>query len=247
MKTKVTTCEIVLDGEIVSYTFTRKPVKNINMRIRPDSGLSVSAPFSVPMQQIEDVLRQNRLKILHALHQYAQQKRDQVQQYPTEYKNGETVLYLGKHYTLQVAYSRTEGVKLERECLMLLTHDPNDAARRKRIFDTWWNDTCSKAVCNLCRAVYPIFAAHGVKFPMIRFRAMVSQWGNCRPERGVLTFNTRLLAAPLRCMEYVVIHEFTHFLYPNHSSAFYHFIAEELPDWKKLQETLQNEVETRVF
>ena len=117
----------------------------------------------------------------------------------------------------------------------------------KRIFDTWWNDTCSKAVCNLCRAVYPIFAAHGVKFPMIRFRAMVSQWGNCRPERGVLTFNTRLLAAPLRCMEYVVIHEFTHFLYPNHSSAFYHFIAEELPDWKKLQETLQNEVETRVF
>ena len=79
------------------------------------------------------------------------------------------------------------------------------------------------------------------------FRQMVSQWGNCRPSRKILTFNTRLLAAPVRCIEYVVIHEFTHFLYPNHSRGFYDFIAAELPDWKKLQETLQKFVQTRDF
>ncbi|MFR4476737.1 MAG: M48 family metallopeptidase [Ruminococcus callidus] len=41
----------------------------------------------------------------------------------------------------------------------------------------------------------------------------------------MLTFNLRLLAAPVRCIEYVVIHEFTHFLHPDHSPAFYAEIA----------------------
>ena len=91
-----------------------------------------------------------------------------------------------------------------------------------------------------------MFEAKGVAFPEIRFRRMVAQWGNCRPTRGVLTFNLRLLAAPVRCIEYVVIHEFTHFLHPDHSPAFYAEIAAELPDWKQLQETLQHMVETRI-
>lgn len=238
--------EIFLDGERVSYIFTRKHVKNINMRIRPETGLMVSAPFSVSMTQVEEVLYQNRTKILKALHQYAGREARKAKQYPTQYMDGETILYLGKVYTLKVAYSRTEGVQLERDCLLLLTKNPKDAAHRKRILDTWWDTTCGRAVRNLCRAVYPIFQKYQVPFPTIRFRAMVSQWGNCRPERGVLTFNTRLLAAPVRCMEYVVIHEFTHFLYPNHSAQFYQFIAGELPDWRKLQEILQNEVETRI-
>lgn len=239
--------EILLDGERVPYILTRKHVKNINMRIRPETGLAVSAPFSVSIAQIEEALHLNQTRILQALHQYAAQQSRKKQQYPVQYIDGETVLYFGKEYMLTVAYSRTEGVRLEQNRLLLLTKNPADTAHRKRVFDTWWDNTCERAVRNLCRAVYPIFEKHQVAFPTIRFRAMLSQWGNCRPERGVLTFNTRLLAAPVRCIEYVVIHEFTHFLYPNHSAQFYQFIAAELPDWRELQNTLQNEVETRIL
>ena len=130
--------------------------------------------------------------------------------------------------------------------LLLLVKHPEDAQCRERVFNSWWETSCEKAVRNLCRAVYPVFEAKGMAFPEIRFRRMVAQWGNCRPTRGVLTFNLRLLAAPVRCIEYVVIHEFTHFLHPDHSPAFYAEIAAELPDWKQLQETLQHMVETRI-
>lgn len=236
----------MLDGEQVSYTLTRKQVKNINMRIRQETGLSVSAPPSVPIEQIEEAIRENQQKILQALHRSVQEEVHHSQQYPVAYTDGETVLYLGQECLLAVAFGRTEGVHPEKNRLLLVTKNPADAARRKRIFDAWWNDACEHAVCNLCRAVYPIFEKHQVAFPTIRFRAMVSQWGNCRPQRGVLTFNTRLLAVPVRCIEYVVMHEFTHFLYPNHSAQFYQFIAQELPDWRQLQQTLQRDVETRI-
>ena len=71
-----------------------------------------------------------------------------------------------------------------------------------------------------------------IKYPEIKFRKMVSQWGNCRKEKGILTFNTNLIYAPYECIKYVILHEFTHLLQPNHSSAFYNELAKICPDWK---------------
>lgn len=239
--------KLMLSGETISYTLERKKVKNINMRMRPETGLSVSAPYHVPLEQIEEILRQHETQILVTLHQYAHAAREKTQQYPDIYATGEKVLYLGKTYRLEVVLGTRECVQQQGEKLLLIVKKPSDEMRRKKVFDNWWNTSCEKAVRNLCRAVYPIYAAHDIQFPEIRFRAMVSQWGNCRPQRGILTFNTRLLAAPVRCMEYVVIHEFTHFLFPDHSKQFYQFIEAELPDWRQLQKILQKTVETRLI
>lgn len=69
---------------------------------------------------------------------------------------------------------------------------------------------------------------------------MKSQWGNCRPKNGVLTFNVFLAFVPVKCMEYVVVHEFVHFLYPNHSKEFYKCVEKYLPDWRERKRELEN-------
>ena len=235
---------ITLAGETISYTLERKAVKNINMRLRPETGLLVSAPMHVPSERVEQILQQHAAKILQTLHQYAAAA-EKPKQYPVHYTAGEPVLYLGKSCRLAVERGSRESVLVQGETLRLLVKQPENEQVRKQVFDSWWENACEKAVRNLCRAVYPVFEAKGVAFPEIRFRHMVSQWGNCRPTRGVLTFNLRLLAAPVRCMEYVVMHEFSHFLHPDHPPAFYAEIAAELPDWKQLQEQLRD-VETRI-
>ncbi len=238
---------IIMGGQTVSYVLVRKQVKNINMRIRAESGLSVSASPMVPLSQIEAALRENQGQILKALQQMTQTERPQ--QYPVQYVTGEPVLYLGKMYALVVENGSTETVVLQdKSKKMVLVTVPGAAlAHRKAVFERWWKQRCALMIGNLCRAVYPIYAAQHVSYPReIRYRQMVSQWGNCRPEQGILTFNLRLLAAPPRCMEYVVMHEFTHFLYPNHSQDFYRFIASELPDWKQLEKQLGETVEVRL-
>ena len=68
---------------------------------------------------------------------------------------------------------------------------------------------------------------------------MKSRWGSCTPKTGVLTFNTRLVYVPEQCAEYVVVHEFCHFLYPNHSGKFYAAVAALLPDWRSRREELR--------
>ncbi len=87
--------------------------------------------------------------------------------------------------------------------------------------------------------VYPYFKEKGIEYPQIKFRRMVSQWGNCRKERGILTFNKNLMYAPYDCIEYVVMHEFTHFLQPNHSQLFYNELSKICPDWKDRRSILK--------
>ena len=53
-----------------------------------------------------------------------------------------------------------------------------------------------------------------------------------------VTLNKRLLEAPRNCIEYVVMHEFCHFVHPNHSKQFYAFLTMLMPDWKQRKETL---------
>ena len=95
-------------------------------------------------------------------------------------------------------------------------------------------------VMRYCMEYYPaFFSSCGGKMPEIRFRRMKSRWGSCTPKQNVLSFNTRLAYVPERCVEYVVVHEFCHFLHPNHSAAFYAAVASFLPHWKTLRSELR--------
>ena len=92
---------------------------------------------------------------------------------------------------------------------------------------------------NLCEKIYPYFESIGIKHPQIRFKKMVSQWGNCYHKRSILTFNINLMYAPPECIEYVVAHEFVHFLQPNHSERFYRELEKIMPDWKERRKKLK--------
>ena len=53
---------------------------------------------------------------------------------------------------------------------------------------------------------------------------MKSRWGTCHVKKGIVTLNKRLLAAPRGAVEYVVLHELCHLIYPDHSKQFYDFL-----------------------
>ena len=71
--------------------------------------------------------------------------------------------------------------------------------------------------------VYPAFA--GV-------RSMTSRWGVCFMAKRQITFALQLYHMPPAAQIYVVVHEYCHFLQPNHSPAFWAEVAKLLPDWK---------------
>lgn len=80
---------------------------------------------------------------------------------------------------------------------------------------------------------YPVVAAQGILMPHVTVRRMRSRYGSCSVGRGRITLASLLLEVPVECAEYVVLHELTHFLYPDHGREFYRFIEQNMPDWRQ--------------
>jgi predicted metal-dependent hydrolase len=71
----------------------------------------------------------------------------------------------------------------------------------------------------------------GVAYRRIRIGGQRTLWGSCSP-RGTLSFNWRLVLAPLAVAEYVVLHELCHLRVPNHSRSFWALVDQYRPRWR---------------
>lgn len=87
--------------------------------------------------------------------------------------------------------------------------------------------------------VLPLFAKYNVAKPLIKIRKMKSMWGSCKYNAGIITMNSVLMNAPRHLTEYVMVHEYCHFIHPNHSKAFYSLLSEMMPDWKLRKQQLR--------
>jgi len=65
-----------------------------------------------------------------------------------------------------------------------------------------------------------------------KIRNMRSQWGNCRPQRRLITFNLQLALVEERLREYIIVHELSHLKVHNHGAAFKDRETEFMPDWR---------------
>ena len=116
------------------------------------------------------------------------------------------------------------------------------AERRSRVY---WRPLPEKAEAlahftRMSDEVYPAFAAVlGGQKPTIKVRDMTSRWGVCAMSKRQITFALQLYNMPAAAQIYVVVHEYCHFLVPNHSPAFWAEVERILPDWKERRKLLK--------
>src|SRR4029079_17019583 len=77
----------------------------------------------------------------------------------------------------------------------------------------------------------------GVAYRRIRIGGQRTLWGSCSP-RATLSFNWRLMLAPLDVLDYVVVHELCHLRVPNHSTQFWALVEGHRPHWREQRDWL---------
>lgn len=78
----------------------------------------------------------------------------------------------------------------------------------------------------------------GGTYTRITIRDQKTRWGS-RSSSGTLSFNYRLMYAPLKVLDYVVVHELCHITHMNHSKDFWNMVASILPDYKESRNWLK--------
>ncbi len=71
----------------------------------------------------------------------------------------------------------------------------------------------------------------GGEYTSITIRDQKTRWGSCS-STGTLSFNYRLIFAPPRILDYVVVHELCHLTHMNHSKDFWNMVASVMPEYK---------------
>lgn len=231
-----TTHSVFVDGREIVYHLERKPVKNLNLRVHSDGRVFVSANRRVPFSVVEDFVSSKGTYILTAIDRFALLAQRRAK--PREYVSGETICILGEERTLKVTQGEPESITLDDPCIHLTVKDPDDFSRKERLVRQFLDRQCLALYSEILNQWYPAFQHYGVDMPALRLRDMKSRWGSCHFTKGIITLNKRLLAAPRSCTEYVVLHELCHFIHPNHSKAFYDFLAALMPDWRERKHLL---------
>lgn len=229
--------KICLNGKEIPYILERKKVKNINLRIKPDCSIYISANNTVSRGEIEQFLLQKSDFILKALEYYCE-----LQKYtpkPKQYIDGESFKICGRDLRLKVFQGTKNHVESDGTYIKLTVKDIGSFDLKQRNMNKWIKEQCISTVSSICELLYPKFQKYGVAFPKLQFRKMISRWGSCQPKKGILTFNLALIEAPMTCIEYVVVHEFTHFLQPTHSKSFYTQLTMFMPDWEERKKLLE--------
>ena len=233
MKNKITHRSVHINGREISYEWIRKKVKNINLRVRGDGTITVSSPHTISQKQIDAFLIEKASFLLHALERV--EKHLQSLPPPPTFAEGDRIFLFGNPMTLR--FSPLAGANITEEHDELILSPEENEEKIKKKLKGYAEKRLSETVTSLCEKIYPLFP-EVERFPTIRFRTMRATWGNCRPRERILTFNTRLACYPLPCIEYVILHEFTHFLVPDHSAAFYASLSQKMPDWQERKHTL---------
>ncbi|MBR2498390.1 MAG: M48 family metallopeptidase [Clostridia bacterium] len=226
----------LLDREI-EYDLQRKRVKNINLRIKPDKTITVSANPRVPESRIERFILEKQEFILRALEKYGKMQKSLPK--PRQYIDGETVKVFGQDLTLKVFLAKKNYVEIGDSFIKLYVRSIDDLSLKKKVLDKWLYKQVEETITNFCKTIYPAFKKYCGDFPTIKFRKMTSRWGSCNFVRKILTFNYALINAPIECVEYVIYHEFTHFIELNHSKKFYSALSNFLPEYKERKKKLQ--------
>jgi len=196
--------------------------KTIGLQITNDARLIVRAPFFASKNLIRKLIRSKESWII-AKQDYFKQRQNKI--LIRRFVPGEEYLFLGQSYPLVAVENLPHAVILDNS-LMISQMVLGNA----RDYIANWYKT--RAMEHITQRVEHYAQAAGLKYKSIRINNAATRFGSCG-HKDTLNFSWRLVMAPPRVVDYVVIHELMHLKQKNHSRKFWEEVAKIMPDYKQ--------------
>ncbi len=214
--------EVVLDGRAVPYLLVRNPrSRHVRMSLTPD-GLRVSAPTRLPQTEVE--------RAVASKERWLRRHADMLVPFtPAALTDGMALPFLDGTVELGVRTAGRASVSFRPEDGRITvavppSHDVGAEVRTlvERGYRAVAREWCTWACDHFGAQVGATPASIAVRDPRTR-------WGSCSA-RGAVSLSWRLMMAPARVAEYVVVHELAHLVHLDHSADFWGLVARVLPD-----------------
>lgn len=212
----------------------RGGVRRINMRVRPDGTLHLSAPLRVDVRDLERMVAERADWIDERIREI----RDRSVHERARWQDGARIALLGTTYALSIQVAPRRFVRLAEDTLRVGLpegHSQPDDVRAAV-------DTLAKRMlmCRLEELFGRYEHAMGVHHARTHIRRMTSRWGSCNVRTGDITINLELAYREPSCLESVVVHELCHLLEPSHNQNFHRLMSRYYPSWIEARTLLRD-------
>ena len=99
----------------------------------------------------------------------------------------------------------------------------------------------SKRIFNDRVNMYYHMFEEDIPYPKVLIGKMKRKWGYCNKKEKLIKLNSELIKYSLNEIDYVIVHELSHFVEFNHSKNFWKYVKKYYPNYKEAQKVLKEE------
>ena len=190
--------------------------KNTYIRVKEDLKIYVTTNKLTPTRYIENLINDNYKSIVKM-----------IEKEKIKLNNNTDFHYLGKKF--EIVYVDYLDISLGESKVFL----------NKNIdIDKWYKKEAKKIFKEHLDIIYNNFSRN-IPYPDLRIRKMTSRWGVCNTKTKTVTLNLELIKRDIKYLDYVIVHELSHLIHPNHSSDFWLLVEENCKDYKKIRKQMK--------
>ena len=221
---------VKIGGKTISYTLRKSArARHVWLRFGIGTGLEVVAPARMPLAELDRILLNKSSWI--GRHTALPGAEAPVRLQPLG--NGSKLRYLGVEHKLRVHVNGSAGNVRIAGGEILAEVPPGGPEVVKEVLEDWYKKMARKVIGEKVNKL-----SNGRKVGRVCIRDQKTRWGSCSA-KGNLSFNWRLIMAPPRVIDYLVIHELTHLDQPDHSKKFWNKVAARCPDYEEREAWLK--------
>lgn len=219
----------------ITYQVQRSPRrrKTVAVTVTPAGDVLLVAPCDYAPPHLDALVRRKAPWIVERIRRT--EKNEQPPP-PREFVSGESVLYLGRHYRLKVEPTHCGAAKLRGGWLHVSAPaGPHQAESARAAVVSWLR---CHAASRLPERLASWHAKVGVPMPDLVVAEQRKRWGSC-DRNGTLRVNWRIIQAPIRLVDYVVVHELAHLRHRGHGPDYWRAVRRVMPDYERRREELR--------
>jgi predicted metal-dependent hydrolase len=226
---------IVYGTKTIDFTVEYRIRKSMEISVEPPNIVKVVAPQDTSEEVVLQKVKNKAAWIVQRLFLFKDMEYRKIER---EMVNGESLMYLGRNYSLQLIIDpkiKQPEVKLFHGKFFITAADKNEDSIRASL-EKWYRGKTLEKVTELVSYYQHYFKK---KPAAIKVKEQQKRWASCTSKEELL-FNWRCAMAPFPVLDYIVVHEMCHMYHMNHSQDFWDLLATIMPDYEPRKVWLRN-------
>ena len=207
-----------INNQEYDVVIIKKNNKNTYIRVKEDMKIYVTTNYLVNKSYIKNIL-DNNIDYLEKM--LSKRKQDQEKE--------ESFYYLGNIYDI-IYVSSIDNLEIVENKIYV---------KNSKELEKWYKKQIINLFQERLEINYKNFKEN-IPYPNLKIRNMKTRWGVCNRKTNTITLNSGLIKYDITKLDYVIIHELSHFIHFNHSKNFWNLVSKYSPNYKQIRKELRD-------